>query len=804
MQDTSVLEVGDFGVGVDSALDSEGFSTVGGNHNVLSDLEITAVDVNVELLGASKAEGVSRLVLLELEGQDAHSEEVASVDALVALSDHDLDTLEVGALGSPIARGSRTVLFSSKDDGISAGFLVLSSSIEDSHLFSRGDVDGSRASLGDHLVDKSHVGESTTGHDLVVSSAGSVRVKVLVGDSTLSKEASSRGVLSDLTGGRDVISGDGVTHVQEAVGVVHVSDGLELSLGALEEGRVVDVGGVIVPRVKFTGGGFESLPHLGSLEDVVVDIDEHLGLDASFSHLLDFIAGRPDVSEENVVSVLILTKGLGLKVMVDGSSKGVGNHKRRRGQVVGTSVGVDSALEVSVSGEDGGSDHVVINDGVLDLIRDISRVTDASHTTVTGGGETELLKVGLNSSFLEVFGDDVRSGGEGALDVGPNVQALLDSVAGEHTSLEHDIGVGGVGARSDSSNHERSLVEVVVFALVVDSNGFGGLLFLEAESLESNFVSHALMEVLLHGAEIDSIVGSLGAGKARDDIAEVELHNLSRVVRGSLRAIVLDEHILGSEVVLNLLDVSLVTTSQSHASDGHFIDGEVSHGGSVLRGHVGNSSTISEGKLLDGITEELNKLANDSTLTEHLHDSESQISGSGLLGELSGKSESDNLGKYHGDGLSEHDSLSFDTTDTPSGNTETVNHSSVGIGSDDGVRVEEVVSVHDDTSEVLQVDLMDDTRARRDNLEVVEGLGSPLQELEALSVSLEFHLFVDSSSISCAGLVDLDGVINDEVNGHEGVNLGGVSTEALHGVSHGSEIDDSRDTSEVLEDDTGR
>jgi hypothetical protein len=118
----------------------------------------------------------------------------------------------------------------------------------------------------------------------------------------------------------------------------------------------------------------------------------------------------------------------------------------------------------------------------------------------------------------------------------------------------------------------------------------------------------------------------------------------------------------------------------------------------------------------------------------------------------------------------------------------------VRIGSNDGVGVEHVVSVHDNTSEVLEVDLMDDTRTGRDNLEVVEGLGSPLQELEALSVSLEFHLFVNSSRFSSARRVDLDGVVNNEIDRHEGVNLGGVSTESVHGVTHGSEIDDSRYT----------
>jgi hypothetical protein len=33
-------------------------------------------------------------------------------------------------------------------------------------------------------------------------------------------------------------------------------------------------------------------------------------------------------------------------------------------------------------------------------------------------------------------------------------------------------------------------------------------------------------------------------------------------------------------------------------------------------------------------------------------------------------------------------------------------------------------------------------------------------------------------------------MINDQIDGHQGVDLGWVSTKTLHGISHGSEIDD--------------
>lgn len=48
----------------------------------------------------------------------------------------------------------------------------------------------------------------------------------------------------------------------------------------------------------------------------------------------------------------------------------------------------------------------------------------------------------------------------------------------------------------------------------------------------------------------------------------------------------------------------------------------------------------------------------------------------------------------------------------------------------------------------------------------------------------------------------MDGVINDQIDGHEGVDLGGVTSETLHSISHGSKIYDCGNTSEILQNDS--
>ena len=77
------------------------------------------------------------------------------------------------------------------------------------------------------------------------------------------------------------------------------------------------------------------------------------------------------------------------------------------------------------------------------------------------------------------------------------------------------------------------------------------------------------------------------------------------------------------------------------------------------------------------------------------------------------------------------------------------------------IRVEDTVLLKDDSGEPLKVDLMDDTVARWNDSEVREGSLAPLEEGEALSVPVEFDLFIAVLGIGCPGGVNLDGVVDN-------------------------------------------
>ncbi|MCY1235507.1 hypothetical protein D9M72_481260 [compost metagenome] len=99
---------------------------------------------------------------------------------------------------------------------------------------------------------------------------------------------------------------------------------------------------------------------------------------------------------------------------------------------------------------------------------------------------------------------------------------------------------------------------------------------------------------------------------------------------------------------------------------------------------------------------------------------------------------------------------------------------------------------------------MTDAGAGRHDAEVLERLLAPLQEAVALAVALVFQLYVAGKGVRRAEFVDDDGVVDDEVDGNERVDLLGVAAERDHGVAHCSEVDHGGNAGEVLHQHAGR
>src|SRR5207237_631746 len=82
------------------------------------------------------------------------------------------------------------------------------------------------------------------------------------------------------------------------------------------------------------------------------------------------------------LAVIALAERVALQVGADRPGQGIGNHERRRGQVIGPHLGVDAALEIAVAGQDRGDREVALVDRVGNRLGQRSGIADAGGAAV--------------------------------------------------------------------------------------------------------------------------------------------------------------------------------------------------------------------------------------------------------------------------------------------------------------------------------------------------------------------------------------------------------------------------------------
>lgn len=120
----------------------------------------------------------------------------------------------------------------------------------------------------------------------------------------------------------------------------------------------------------------------------------------------------------------------------------------------------------------------------------------------------------------------------------------------------------------------------------------------------------------------------------------------------------------------------------------------------------------SRGNLGDTLAVELDELADDAVLAEHLGGGEHDVGCGNAWLDLAGELEAHNAGDQHGDGLAEHCCLGLDAADAPAEHAQAVDHRGVRVGADAGVGVCLSVTGHDRRCQILDVDLVDDAHSR--------------------------------------------------------------------------------------------
>jgi hypothetical protein len=188
-------------------------------------------------------------------------------------------------------------------------------------------------------------------------------------------------------------------------------------------------------------------------------------------------------------------------------------------------------------------------------------------------------------------------------------------------------------------------------------------------------------------------------------------------------------------------------------------------------------------------------------LAEHLGDRQHQVGRRGSDGQLATELEADDEGNEHRYGLAEHGRLCLDTSHAPSQDPEAVDHRGVAVRPDHSVGIRLATTRHDHAREVLDVDLMHDSRAGRHHLELLECTLTPSEELVALTVALVFEGGVEICRIRASEIVGNDAVIDHELGRSERLDLRRISPEIHDRLPHRGQVDHHGNAREVLHDD---
>src|ERR1041385_5333981 len=192
---------------------------------------------------------------------------------------------------------------------------------------------------------------------------------------------------------------------------------------------------------------------------------------------------------------------------------------------------------------------------------------------------------------------------------------------------------------------------------------------------------------------------------------------------------------------------------------------------------------------------------------EHLGDPQDEVGGGGPDRQLAGELYPDHFGDQHEVGLAQHDRLRLDAPDAPAEHTEPVDHRRVGIGPHQGVGVggglaEPGPELHH-RRQVLEIHLVHDAGAGRDDAEVPERPLGELEELIALGIAVKFQRDVAAERVRGPVVIHLHRVVDHQVAGHHRIDAARGAPPPGPGIPHRGQIHHARHAGEVLEDDAG-
>ncbi len=716
------------------------------------------------------------------------------MDPLEAFNDHRAHAQQVGALGRPVTAGTGAVFLARDHHHRRAIGLVAHRCVIDRHDFALV-LAHPAFDAGDHFVLDADVGKGAAHHHFMMAAARAVRVEVGLGDLMLHQPLARRAVSFDVASRADVVGGDRIAQHQQGP---RIDDVLHRGRGhghALKIGRVGDIGAARAPLVGFAAGDVDRLPVRVALVDVGIAGLEHLAGNAGGHGAGDFEVRRPDVLEIDVLPVRALTDRSGDEIFDHRALERIGHYQGRAGEEVGADIRRDAAFEVAVARDHCGGDQPVVVDRLADRLSQGTGVADAGGAAIADQIEADVVEVALEPRFDQVVGDDLAARCQRSLDPRLGLEAQLVGFLGDEAGGDQHARVRRIGAAGDRRDHHVAVADIEILALNRHADvgalvGFG----------------HVLGEDIIHIGQRNAVLRALGPGERGDNGAHVEFER-----RGEHRigGIGVDPEALLLGIGFDQRDLAFLAAGEAQVIERLVVDSEEAAGSAVFWGHVGQGRAVGQAQRGEARAEVFDKAAHHAVLAQQVGAGQHQIGRGHAFAERAGQLEADHFGDQHRNRLAQHCRLGLDPADAPAQHAEAVDHRGVAVGTNAGVGVSDgravlVLRGPDRLGDVFQVDLVADPGARGDRVEVVERLGTPLEEVIAFHVAVVFDLDVLFEGLGVAEFVDHHRVVDHQVDRDQRVDLGGIAAKLGDRIAHRRQIDHAGHAGEILQQHAGR
>ena len=213
--------------------------------------------------------------------------------------------------------------------------------------------------------------------------------------------------------------------------------------------------------------------------------------------------------------------------------------------------------------------------------------------------------------------------------------------------------------------------------------------------------------------------------------------------------------------------------------------------------------SLSRRKRAHAFAEAFDEASYNSFGTEHLRENKRSVHRRNTFGKTTGKMHADDTRNERRNRLSERRRLRLDAANAPRQHTDAVCRRRMAVRSYHRIEIGNLLAIlilsHNARCKMLDVNLMADSRPRRNNAHVLERfLRLIFEKTIALAIAGKLHLHILLKRLRAPCNVGNDRMIDNQVQRNLRIDSRGIAPEIASCLAHGGKIDENRHAREVF------